>query len=114
MPELPTATVVSAPAWRRLLATIFGSKKIVIAIATAAVMFLRPYLDKVGVEITVEEMQGWVAIALTLILGIGLADHGKEAAKITAAARAADPPAAPTQVVAVVPNKPTPPPLEVA
>ena len=63
-------------------------KKITIAVVTAAVMFARPYLLKLGIEITDDEMNRWIALAVTLIIGIAAQDHGKEAAKIDAKADA--------------------------
>lgn len=114
---MPDITDPVPPAWWTKL-----PKKITLAFASLILLYLRPYLAKVGVEITAMEMLETLGVIATLIAGIGLADHGKEAAKknaeaavkvaeIHAAARAADPPAS-TQVTNLALVPPPLPPAE--
>ena len=73
------------PVYKRFVAAIIGSKKAVAVIATIIFVFLKPYLAKINVVVTQEEMVIVVGLAGTYVLGQGVADMGKGKAQFEAA-----------------------------
>lgn len=78
---------------KRFLAAIAGSKKAVAAVAAVIFVLLAPQLSKLGLEVSKDELETVVQLAICYILGQGLADVGKSKALIekNAAASAAAP-----------------------
>lgn len=70
----------------RFVNAILGSKKAVAAIATVIFTFLAPKLADLGITISEAELEKVIGIAIAYLVGQGIADSGKEAAKIKAAA----------------------------
>ncbi len=101
MPEpIPTAIVVQPNLLARFLSAIVGSKKIIATLATIVFVFVKPYLAKIGVEITDEELTKVTQAMIVLVLGMGVADLGKGKAQFEAA-QAAKGAVAPTSSVHV-------------
>jgi len=67
---------------QRFLSAIAGSKKAVATIATVLFVLVTPLLAKVSVTVTEDELEKVVALVIAYLVGQGVADHGKEAAKI--------------------------------
>lgn len=67
----------------RFLAAIAGSKKATATVATVIFLFLAPLLTRIGVTVTADEIEKVIALVIAYVVGQGIADHGKEAAKIT-------------------------------
>lgn len=65
---------------------LFSSKKGIVFAATAIIVLTRPLLAKIGYEIDSEQLIEFLSIAGAYVVGQGIADHGKEAAKISVAA----------------------------
>lgn len=83
-------------ALKRFLSAIAGSKKAVAAVAAVLFVFLAPILGKVGLTVTEDELQQVLGVAIAYLVGQGLADTGKERAKLEAAKAAPVPAPAPT------------------
>lgn len=69
----------------RFLGAISGSKKATAAVATVAFLFLAPLLTRLGLTITEAEIEKVIVVLSAYLVGQGIADHGKEAAKVEAA-----------------------------
>lgn len=70
---------------KRFLSAIAGSKKAVAAVAAVLFVFLAPVLGKVGLTVTEDELQQVLGVVIAYLVGQGLADTGKERAKLEAA-----------------------------
>lgn len=66
----------------RFLAAIAGSKKATATVAAVVFLFLAPVLTRIGVTVTAEEIEKVIAVVIAYVIGQGIADHGKEAAKV--------------------------------
>lgn len=69
----------------RFLAAIAGSKKATATVATVVFLFLAPLLTRIGVTVTADEVEKVIALVIAYVVGQGIADHGKEAAKVAMA-----------------------------
>lgn len=69
---------------KRFVNAIIGSKKIMIALAAWILILIRPYLVKINVEVTQDELVAMLSIAGLLIVGQGVADVGKGKAQFEA------------------------------
>lgn len=74
---------------KRFVSAIAGSKKAVATVAGALFTLLAPVARRYGVEITEEQVLEVLGLIGAYVIGQGVADHGKEAAKIAAPAIAA-------------------------
>ena len=74
---------------KRFLAAIAGSKKATATVANILFVLTVPLWRRLGWDITQEEVLTVVGIGLGYVIGQGVADRGKEAAKIAAPAVAA-------------------------
>lgn len=52
------------------------------AIAAVLLVFVAPQLEKLGLTITSAELQTAIVVTIAYLVGQGIADNGKEAAKI--------------------------------
>jgi hypothetical protein len=84
---------------KEALAGLFGSKKVLTAVIASAVSFLLLTAAKHGYALSEDQAmfltKGVLAIAGAVVLGQGLADFGKEKAKIEATLASPEEPAAP-------------------
>lgn len=85
----------------RFLTAITGSKKAIAAIATVIFTFLAPKLAALGITISEAELEKVIGIAIAYLVGQGIADSGKEAAKIKASSGGGDTTVATTAPVVI-------------
>lgn len=71
---------------KKLVAAIAGSKKAVATLAGVVLALLAPLARKVGWELTPSEVEWALLLLASFVVGQGIADVGKERAKIEIAA----------------------------
>lgn len=74
---------------KKLIAAIAGSKKAVATLAGVVLSLAAPLARKIGWELTQAEVEWTLIMLASFIVGQGIADAGKEKAKIEAANAAA-------------------------
>lgn len=69
------------------LKSVLTSKKAIAALAAIAAVLLVPVLAKVGLVLSEDQIEHFVAVVAAYLVGQGIADHGKEKAKVEVAER---------------------------
>lgn len=88
------------------MSELLKSKKFVAALVGVVAVILAFVLGELGMPIPEEKLNALLAMLGTYILGQGIADHGKEAAKVVAPAAVSPAAAAAAKVRAKLPASP--------
>lgn len=75
-------------AFKDVLVELFGSKKFLVFVASVAVIGIAKLLAilHVTATVTVDDLMPYLVLLSSYLVGQGIADHGKEAAKVQATA----------------------------
>lgn len=73
---------------KKIISTIASSKKAIATIAGVLLAILSPLARKVGWDLTQSEIEWSLALIASYVVGQGIADAGKEKAKIEASEKA--------------------------